>query len=506
MFNKSLWNTFADTTDFPALKKDISVDVAVIGGGITGLTIAHHLSEKGLTVAVLEAAKVGAGTTSHSTGNLYNTIDKNLGMLRAKYDANTLADVVKARNSAVDAIEQIIYQFEIECDFKRQPWYMYSAAEENNDRLERELETGKEIGLLMSKARDSEIPFATKRAIKIDGQAQLNPMLYVQGFAKNIDSKKCRIYENTKVTDVEEHGGYLLVHTDNFKIKAEHVVHATHTPKGIKFVQTLLGPYREYGIACTLEENNHPEGIFWGYFEGKEKISTRTYHKNGEVYLVVVGKPHKTGQTDNNIRHIKELEEFARHHFSVKEITNRWGGQHYVPADSLPYIGREQKDSNVYLATGFSTDGLIYGTLAGIIISDLITGTRNTFAELFDSTRNQPLKAAKEFVKENLNVAKQYLRNIPGTLSDEDLAGIAPGEGKVLEKGDNKLAIYKDEDGKMDACSAVCTHMACIVNWNNAEKTWDCPCHASRFATDGTVLEGPAYTPLQKVNLQDAEE
>lgn len=501
MFTKSLWNAFSVTTDFPSLKNNIEVDVAIIGGGITGLTTALELAKKGVKTAILEADKIGAGTTGYSTGNLYSTVAENLGMLRNKYDPQTLSEVIKARASAVDKIEQYVREYNIDCDFHRLPWYMYSATDENVSRIEKELKTSKEINLPVTTASHEEIPFQTSRAIKLENQAQFNPTLFVQELSKNIASKNCRIFENTKVTDVEEHGGVLKVLTNGITVEAKHVVHATHTPKGIKFVHTLLGPYREYGIACKIEANSHPEGIFWGYFEGEDKISTRTYHKNGEDYLIAVGKPHKTGQSENNVEHIKFLENFVHESFNVNEISYRWGGQHYRPADSLPYIGRDQKDSNIYIATGFSTDGLVYGTLAGSIIADLITNNSNGLSVLFDSTRNQPLKAAKEFVMENLNVAKQYIRNVPGVLDEGDFVDIAPGEGKVLEKDGEKIAVFKDDKGRIHACSAVCTHMACIVNWNNAEKTWDCPCHASRFSTEGEVLEGPAFNALKPLDF-----
>ncbi|MEX0649137.1 MAG: FAD-dependent oxidoreductase [Balneolaceae bacterium] len=499
MFTQSLWKTFANEIRYPSLDQDISVDTVIIGGGITGLSVARELSMDNYSIAVLEARQIGGGTTSHSTGNLYSTIDKNLDTLLGKYNSTYVTEVIKARAASVNRIEQNAERYGIDCDFKRQPWYLYSAREDNNHIIEKELNAGERINMPLSTATAGEIPFPITKAVKLEGQAQINPMLYVQGLAESIISEDLKIYENSPVTEVEEHDGYYTAHTNRGKVKAEHVVHATHTPKGIKFVQTLLGPYREYGIACKLVENSHPEGIFWGYFEGRDKISTRTYSRNGETFLIVVGKPHKVGQAESNLRHIRQLEEFAREHFNVQEMVYRWGGQHYRPADSLPYIGREKKGSGVFISTGYSTDGLTYGTMAGMIISDLIAGKTNPWADLFDATRNQPVKAAAEFLKENLNVARQYYKNIPGTLEDDHFAGIAPGDGKVIEKDGHKIAACKDEEGKLYLHSAVCPHMACIVNWNNAESTWDCPCHASRFKPDGSVLEGPAMHPLHEM-------
>lgn len=502
MFTKSIWNSFSKPTDFPSLNENIKTEVAIIGGGITGLTTAHEISKLGIKCVVLDKSRIGAGTTSHSTGNLYSTVDKQLDTLLSKYDTDTLTEIADARSAAIDIIEEYVQKFQIDCDFKRVPWYLFSTTEKKNEAVSTELKQSREVMIPASAAEVEEIPFPVSKAIKVEGQAQINPMLYVQGLGNNIINEKCRIYENTHVHEIKEHGSYIEVISENGVVEAEHVVHATHTPKGIKLVHTLLGPYREYGIACKIEETAHPEGIFWGFFDDQEKYSTRTYSREGETYLLVVGKPHKTGQTDSNVKHIQELENFARKFFDVKEVTHRWGGQHYRPADLLPYIGRDRKDSNIYIATGYSTDGLVYGTIAGQIISASINGDKHPWEKLFDSTRSQPLKAANKFLKENLDVAKEFLKYIPGTFKDSDFAAIAPGEGKVLDRDEGKVAVYKDETGKITACSAVCPHMACILNWNNAEQTWDCPCHASRFSPDGKLLEGPSLHDLKKVDLK----
>lgn len=501
MFTKSVWHGFAGQTAFPALNEDVKVDVAIIGGGITGLTAARELSLKGYSVAVLEKSRVGFGTTSYSTGNLYSTVDKHLNSLLSKYKTDTVAKIVEARAFAVQKIEDYVNEFEIDCDFKKVPWYLFSASPESDKIVQDEFEQSKKVAIPVSDAPVDEIPFSVSRAIKSAEQAQFNPLLYIQGFANNIQNKKCRIFEHTHVHEIEENGGLVELKTDKASVRADHLIHATHTPKGIKFVHTLLGPYREYGIAGKIEEAAHPDGIYWGYFDNKEKYSTRRYTRNGESYLMVVGKPHKTGHAESNVKHIRELEDFAIKYFGLKEITFRWSGQHYRPADSLPYIGRDYEGSNIYIATGYSTDGLTYGTLAGYILSDVISGVYNAWSSIFDSTRNQPLKAAKKFLKENLDVAKEFLKYIPGSLDEEELASIAPGEGKVIEQDEGKAAVYKNNEGRISACSAICPHMACIVNWNNAEQTWDCPCHASRFTPEGKLLEGPSLHHLKPISL-----
>ncbi len=498
---ETLWSSFSEIRDHPHLDKNITTDVAVIGGGITGVSTAKLLANRGLDVVILESRKVGGGTSSHSTGNLYITIDKILSSLQSKYDNDVIRDVADSRTQALKQMGDWVNKDDLDCDFREVPWYLYTDHEQSAEKIDREFEAAKEAGLSILRAEDNEIPFASRKAIKIPGQNQINPMRYVQELAQTLPAEWCRIYEKTQVFTVEEQENACLLKTPGGEVTSKYVVHATHTPKGIMMVQTLLGPYREYGIACRAEEVNLPDGIFWGYHEQGKKFSTRNYSRNGENYVIVVGESHKVGQAEDNADNIKKLEKFAEKYFGIHKAEYRWGGQHYRPADLLPYIGPRKKNSNEFIATGYSTDGLVYGTLAGMIISDLITGKENRWAELYSSTRSQPLKAAPKFMEENINVAKEYLKDLAGFVGESDMEDLKTGEGRIVEKEGHKLAVYRHEDGKLEVVSAVCTHMGCTVNWNNAEQSWDCPCHGSRFQTDGTVLEGPAYEPLQDVDL-----
>lgn len=504
MFTKSLWNTFSGATDFPSLREDISVDTVVIGGGITGISAARQLMDSGRKVVVLEALKVGGGTTAHSTGNLYVTVDQLLSSLRSKYDLETAKRVAAARTHGFRVIEENITRYDLDCDFTACDWYLYADNEKSDGKIGDELQFAREAGL-DAEEETGPLPFAYSRAMRLAGQAQFNPLRYVQTLANAVQSDNCRIYEFTKVEGIEEKSGACIVQTRDGRVRAGNVLHATHTPKGIMLVQTLLGPYREYGIACRLKGELPREGIFWGYTESGEKYSTRSYIRGREGFLIVVGQPHKVGQVDNNKQCIANLEKFAGKHFPIAEVVYRWGGQHYRPADLLPYIGRIYKKSNIFIATGFSTDGLVYGSLAGSIVADLMTGKTNAWAALFDPSRNQPMKAAKNFIKENFNVAQQYLKDFPGVAEAVDFSDVKAGEGKIAEVDRQKLAVYRTQSGQLMIRSAVCPHLSCIVNWNDAEETWDCPCHGSRFKLDGTVLEGPAFSALQKVEIRGEE-
>ncbi|NJN26508.1 MAG: FAD-dependent oxidoreductase [Cyclobacteriaceae bacterium] len=220
---------------------------------------------------------------------------------------------------------------------------------------------------------------------------------------------------------------------------------------------------------------------------------------------MVIGESHRVGQAEDNIENIKKLEAFAKEQYGLENAVYRWGGQHYKPADLIPYIGPKKGGSHVFIATGFSTDGLVYGTLAGMLIADAIEGKENPWVDMYKAHRFSPLKSASNFIEESINTAKQYLNILPGKADKADFEHVKNGQGAIVEQDNEKIAAYRDEEGKLTLTSAVCPHMKCIVNWNNAEKTWDCPCHASRFQPDGTVLEGPSYHPLASIEMIGGE-
>ncbi len=446
-------------------------------------------------MAVLESRKVGGGTSSHSTGNLYCVVDKNLGHLQKKHDADVIRQVVGSRAAALERIEGWVREFGIDCDFKRVPWYLYAASEKNNGRIAEEYEHALDAGLPVGRVDASAFPLdGVTAGMRLERQAQINPMRYVQGLAKAAASDTCRIYECTRVTDVVEEEESVTLATTGGMVRAKYAIHATHIPKGIKVVQTELSMHREYGVACPAGDREFPEGIFWGYHDDGRKFSSRLYEREGERFVMVIGAEHRVGQAKNNEENIRELEEFAREQYGLTETAFRWGGQHYKPADLLPYIGPESRGSRVFVATGFSTDGLVYGTLAGMLIADAIAEKENEWADLYNAHRFTPLKSAGNIVGQGLNVAKQYLKKWTGeTVNEKDFDHIPNGEGGIVEVEGKTIAAYRDDSGALHTLSAVCPHMKCIVNWNRAERTWDCPCHGSRFDTKGEVLEGPAF-------------
>jgi glycine/D-amino acid oxidase-like deaminating enzyme/nitrite reductase/ring-hydroxylating ferredoxin subunit len=488
---QSLWNVYSPVQVFANLTQNIEVDVAIIGGGITGITSANLLSRLGLKVCVLEAFLVGEGTTSHSTGNLYAVTDKRMHHIQSKFDEDTIKTVIRSRIAAMELIEQLIHNYNIECDYVRMPWYLFSESD-NEPLLRQERDAAQAAGLKVEMVHSIPNMYPIAEAIKIEDQAQFNPAAYVKELALGIQSERCHIYANTPVSNIKTDDPFVLT-TPYAKIHASKVILATHTPKGILGVQTSLGPYREYAIAATLKSNRYPEGILWST-NAEHHISVRSFKTASATHLIIVGEDHKVGQAENHQEYYEQLIKYAKIKFDIQSVDYQWSAQHYKAADGLPYIG-ETIDKGIYMATGFSTDGLVYGTLGAMIISDLIYGKQNKWASTYDSKRFTPIASAKSFVKENINVLGEYIRDYVGTY-DKLLSQVQPGEGKVIEQDKEKLAVFRDDKGELHAVSAVCPHLKCIVHWNNAEKTWDCPCHGSRFKSTGEVIEGPAWHPL----------
>ena len=493
MKSPSLWIDKENVPHFPELSEDKDCDVVVVGGGISGVTAAQILAESGLRVILLESGKIAQSNTGRNTGNLYVMLNSLLTELQHKYDLDVVRNVLSSRKEAMTFIENNIEKFQIECDFQKVPWMRFSKSPEMDQEIRDEAHLFHELGFEpeIIERSDETLNFLKGRVgVRIKNQAQFNPYLYVSGLAHAI-SKVCQIYENSRGIEIEEENNQFIVKTPSAIVRAKHLIEGTHTPLGFSVLQTLLGPYREYAVASRYDETFTP-GIYWGHSSKESVESVRSYYKNGKQYLMVIGADHKVGQGESS-EGFYQLSRYATELGLKEKADYQWGGQHYRPADLLPYIGKKDS-SDAFIATGFSTNGLIYGTLAAQIISDEINGKENRYAQMYSSTRITPVKSMKKFVSENINVAKQYLVDYLKGSPDEM---IEPGEGKVIDVKGHKVAASKNKDGELFVCSAVCTHLGCIVHWNSGESSWDCPCHGSRFEQDGKVIEGPALTALK---------
>ncbi len=503
MKTESIWEGTAPASAFPALQGETQADVCIIGGGITGVTAAQLLADGGRTVTVLEARTVGSGTTGYSTGNLHVVPDDGMRLILRKWGRDAATAVARSRAEMVDHIERTVTQLGLNAAFVRRPHIIYALDDKQAEQLDEERKAQALAGLPVSVTSETSLPasIGVRSAIRIEGQAQFQPAAYTRLLAERIAANsggRCRTFEQTPALEVDSDKG--TVRTPSGSVRADHIILATHTPKGFNLLHTALGPYREYGVAARLDDGPIPDGIHWSLEEPSHSI--RSFMADGVRYLVLIGEKHKTGQHDDATDYYARVEAYATQHFGVSEFDYRWSGQHYRPADGLPYIGKTVNSGRAYVATGFGTSGLLYGPVAAQIIADEILGHDNPYAELYAAKRFTPAKSAGEFLKENVNVAEQYARDWftrgPATNIDA-VTDWTAGEGRLVETDGKKVAVYVDDAGEVHAMSPVCTHMGCIVHWNGAERSWDCPCHGSRFACTGEVLEGPALEPLKRL-------
>lgn len=452
-----------------------------------------NLTEQGRSVVLLEAHDVGFGSTGNSTGNLYETVSRGIHRIVDRWGSDIAHAVATVRRSAVEQIEQRVQQFNIPCGFRRCRLHRYATSENARASVEKEYQGSLKAGLAVHLEEALPAPFAKPHGsiMVLDNQAQFHPQAYVRGLARQAASQGCRIFENSMVLEVDT--DQCAVRTDNGRVKAKEIVLATHSPKGFHVVQAEMVVNREYGIASPIARDAFPAGTFWG--SGDERLLVRTVDVDDGTFLVCVGEEHKTGQHDATDS-LNRLEASARKHFGIGEVAFRWSAQNYSAADGLPYIGRDT--TGCFIATGFETDGLIYGTLAASLIADQIAGRDNVFAPLVKASRFSPVKGAKGMAEENVSVLKSFVKDYVTDRKAIPLSQLMPGNGAIVEVQGESLAAYRDRDGILYALSPVCTHLKCKVHWNGVETSWDCPCHGSRFAPDGTVVEGPAVEPLER--------
>lgn len=492
----SIWQSTLDSpTNYPSLKKSIKADIVIVGAGISGLSAANLLSKTGKKIVVVEANKVGMGTSGHSTGNLYSMIDHSLSELIDKWGEESAKLVIKSREEAITHIESNVQTLGIDCCFQRVKFHYFTeeVTTEHQQFVEKEVKAAQIIGLHFKKqTKLNALPFVTQLAVEFPNQAQFHPLKYLVELAKKLPSN-VEIYESSPVMDIDYKRKHVIC--SEGLVEANKIIVATSIPKGVCPVQFKLRPIREYGIAAELKEGDFP-GIYWSM--GNDRRSVRSLTINDKSYVLVIGKKYKTGHHENE-KHdeINELNEFLSRRFITKDERVWWSAQTYQSADMLPFIGELSEDC--YSLTGFSTDGLVYGVLGAMIISDQIQKKENPYSKLYDFKRCSLLKSAKTMAKEAVSNLCQYASDLPkaGTVNVDH---IKIKQGAIVEKNGEKIAVYRGEDG-LKCVSAVCTHMKCIVKFNPHEQTWDCPCHASRFSVDGKVIEGPALKNLEEKSL-----
>ncbi len=481
----------------PALARDLDVDVCVIGGGITGLTTALLLSETGQSVAVLEMDRIGVGVTGFSTAKLAALQSETYSELRSGHGDVGARTYAEANSSAIDLIERWSTELGIDCDFRRKAHVFYTTDEKQVSTIEKECEEARRAGLDAQLTMPSELPYEVKAAVRLDRQAEFHPRKYLLGLAETIESRGVQIFEKTRATSVDENDDDCTVSVTGGKVTARHVVVATHYPflDRSAFFARLM-PYRSYAIAVGVS-GEIPVEMY--YSNDSPSRSLRRLPIGDEELLIVGGESHQTGEEPDERRLYEKLEEWAREHFTVTDVPYRWSAQDPYTADGMPYIGRDTpRSQRLWTGTGYRKWGLTNGTAAGVLLADCVLGRENPWLEVFDPNRVKPIAGAKRFVKENIKAGMHFFGDRLHRSEYDALEDLPSGEGGLVTVDGEKIGAFRREDGVVEAVKPVCTHMGCHVNFNNAEKTWDCPCHGSRFTTTGTVVEGPATRDLER--------
>lgn len=491
---KSIWKSQAQGTNFPSLNQDIKADVCIVGGGITGLTAAMQLKDSGMKVVLLEAMKIGDGTTGFSSNHLNTQIDYTYQEVTKKHNSDKAKTVAESRADAIAYIEKMVQKHNLDCDFKRVTGYLYAEKEANEKSVEEEYEYCRRVGLKVNLVDEIPLPIHVYKAIEFADQAQFNSQKYLEGLSGNLGTN-CEIYENSRVKKYKHKDKKLI--TENGSVTAHHVILATHLPLFINIHQTTAAPYRSYVVTAKLAEYP-PHGLYWDNMEPYHY--TRVYEHHGEKWLVVGGADHKAGHDDDEKDYFAELERYVKDRYPVESFVHRWSSQYYEPVDGLPFIG-ETPGGDTLMATGYSGDGLVYGTIAGIILADLAMGKKHHWHDTYNSKRMPPLSSGKTYLEENLDVAKHLIMDRLHSAANIDT--IDNDSGALVDINSNRYALYKDSSGDLHVCSANCPHLGCLVKWNHMEKSWDCPCHGSRFSATGELIIGPATHDLKKIDLEE---
>jgi glycine/D-amino acid oxidase-like deaminating enzyme/nitrite reductase/ring-hydroxylating ferredoxin subunit len=484
----SYWEATQDLIEGKA-GADYTAGVCVIGGGIAGLTTAYLLATQGENVTVIDDGLIGGGETCRTTAHLSNAIDDRIYRIEEWHGEDKARLAVESHGRAIDKIEEIVTGENIDCDFRRLDGYLFEADEGGEDDLEKEFEAAHRNGLNVDW-----VDGRFGRCLRFPRQGQFHVLKYFRGLADAIERSGGKLVSNTRVTDWKG-GDSPVVTTSRGEINAGKIVLATNYPLMSKMFAELPA-YRTYAIGVELAEAIEP-ALFWDSADPYKYV--RTFDEDDRQILIVGGEDHRTGQENDGQVRFERLLSWTRKHFPVAGDTKfNWSGQFMETHDGLAFIGQYADDEpNVFLITGDSGMGMTHGTIGGMLVSDLILGRENPWVDVYKPSR-LATQSIKEAIPEIVSSTIPYKDWItPGDV--DSVSDLKPGDGAVIRDGLKKIAVYRDEAGNLHKRSAVCTHMGCIVTFNSLEKTWDCPCHGSRFSTDGNPINAPAITPLGEI-------
>lgn len=498
---QSLWqNTATDYTSSKTADPRKIFDVIIAGGGITGITTGLLLQKAGSSVLIAEAQSPGFGTTGGTTAHLNTFVDTSYDIIQKKFGEKNARTVASTIRQALDLIRRNVEEYSIDCGYRELPAYLFSQDEKQTKELSNVFEASKQCSVGVTWASELPVPIQFEQAALFSGQATFHPLRYLTALATEFEKAGGTLLTNCRITAVEE-GDPHQVLSSRGNFKAHHFIYATHIPPGVNLLHFRCAPYRSYAMAVKLKNmGSYPDALIYDMYDPYHYY--RTQEVDGQLYFIAGGEDHKTGHTENTEACFRKLEAHIRTLFDVDSIAYKWSSQYFEPADGLPYIGYlPGHPQNMYVATGYGGNGMVYSAVAAMTLTDIISGSESDNIQVFDPNRLKPVAGFSNFIKEAADVTGRLINKILPAEKLPELADLAHGEARVVNYDGHRLAIYKNEEGEIFALNSACTHIKCEVAWNMAEKTWDCPCHGSRFSYTGEMLTAPARKDLETVSI-----
>ena len=483
----------------PAFNFNTVYDVAIVGGGITGVSTAHRLQKNGQNCILMDAANIGFGTTGGTTAHLNNFFDTTFSEAISDFGLENAKLFAQAGRDAMAIIENNVSEHNIECDFEKKTAHLFALDEKQEKQLDDIVEGAEKVGVEMNYIDNISFPIPFKKAAEIPGQGQFHPIKYIKALADSFLNSGGTLVENCLCESHSEEKDFIVLKNSKGTIKTKKLVYATHIPPGINIMNFTNAPYRSYAIAFTLYNNQYPEELGYDLIDPYHYY--RTHEINGEKLLIAGGEDHKTGHSDNTGECFTQLENYVRQYFDVDMVKYSWSSQYYECVDGFPYIGKlPGSQGNIFAATGFRGNGMMFGSLSAQILTDLIVTGESKYKTIFDPARIKPVAGFADFVKENVTVAVDFIKDKLFAEKISSVADVKDGEAKVVKYEGSSYAVYKESGGKVHMLKSTCPHAKCEVRWNSAEISWDCPCHGSRFGVNGKVLNAPSVTNLTRIN------
>jgi glycine/D-amino acid oxidase-like deaminating enzyme/nitrite reductase/ring-hydroxylating ferredoxin subunit len=494
---RSFWMD-VPVADAPALSATLSTDIVVVGSGIAGLSVAYELASHGRSVVVLDRGGIGSGMTARTTAHLATALDDGYDELARVRGLDFARRYYQSVAAAIDRAEAILRAEQIDCDFRRVDGYWVQAPETAASELDRELDCCRKLGIAVENCIEP-TPFHAKgqvRSLRFAGQARLHPTKYLAGLVRAVERLGVRFYADTCVENISQrHDEMIVTTTSGHEIHAADVVVATNSPINVKVdIHTKQAPYRTYALAAKIAAGTLADALYWDTLDPYHYVRLQPWSAEEDI-VIIGGEDHKSGEANDGAQRLATLERWARERLpALGEVTHRWSGQVLEPVDFAGFIGYVPGEEHVFLVSGDSGQGITNGLVAGILLADLITTGASPWQEIYAPSRKVH-KNLGELFSENITP----LKNFAEYLTASEIASVEqlrPGEGRLVRSGLKKVAACRDRNGRLHLHSASCTHLGCVVHWNALEQCWDCPCHGSQFAPDGTALNGPAVSPL----------